>query len=126
MGTHRVSGRVAAKLAWNLCALSIVLFAASLVFDLVANGSGVRGELAAPRSLPVLNVCVTAVLAFAPGALASFSARLRGDLDLETLRAEIGAVFGETMRPTHVSLWLRDAAALTVGASRNDPETIVS
>ena len=59
-------------------------------------------------------------------ALASFSARLRGDLDLETLRAEIGAVFGETMRPTHVSLWLRDAAALTVGASRNDPETIVS
>ena len=104
MGTHRVSGRVAAKLAWNLCALSIVLFAASLVFDLVANGSGVHGELAAPGSLPVLNVCVTAVLAFAPGALASFSARLRGDLDLETLRAELGAVVRRAVQPAQ--LWL--------------------
>ena len=36
-----------------------------------------------------------------------FSARLRGQIDLDSLSAELVAVTGQTMEPTTVSLWLR-------------------
>jgi hypothetical protein len=39
--------------------------------------------------------------------LATFSATLRQQTDLEHVRAQLLAVVDETMRPTHVSLWLR-------------------
>jgi hypothetical protein len=39
--------------------------------------------------------------------IAVFSARLRQQLDLEALTAELLAVVDQTMRPTNVSLWLR-------------------
>jgi len=39
--------------------------------------------------------------------LADFSARLRDQIDLETLTSELLVVVGQTMRPAHASLWLR-------------------
>jgi hypothetical protein len=37
----------------------------------------------------------------------SFSARLRDELDLDTLVGEVRVVISETMQPRHVSVWLR-------------------
>ena len=39
----------------------------------------------------------------------AFSARLRQQIDLETLTAELLSVVDQTMQPTRVSLWLRPA-----------------
>jgi hypothetical protein len=39
----------------------------------------------------------------------AFSARLRDEVDLDTLSAEVLAVVDQTMQPTRASLWLRQA-----------------
>ena len=40
----------------------------------------------------------------------AFSARLRDEVDLDTLSAEVLAVVDQTMQPTTASLWLRQSA----------------
>jgi hypothetical protein len=43
--------------------------------------------------------------------IAAFSARLRQQVDLDTLTSELLAVVDQTMQPTQAALWLRPAAA---------------
>jgi hypothetical protein len=42
--------------------------------------------------------------------LATFSSRLRDEVNLDRLAAELVQVVEETMQPAHISLWLRDAS----------------
>jgi hypothetical protein len=48
----------------------------------------------------------------------AFSARLREQIDLDTLSAELLAVVDQTMQPTRVSLWLRPSASVSQDQSR--------
>jgi hypothetical protein len=40
-------------------------------------------------------------------ALADFSAKMREQIDLDSLTSEMAAVIRDTVQPTHVSLWLK-------------------
>jgi hypothetical protein len=43
--------------------------------------------------------------------IATFSARLRQEIDLDTLSVELLALVGQTMQPASTSLWLRPQGA---------------
>jgi hypothetical protein len=53
----------------------------------------------------------------AAGTVERFSTRLRDQVDLDTLAAEVLAVVDHSMRPTAVSLWLRPSATDSAPAS---------
>ena len=50
----------------------------------------------------------------------AFSARLRQQVDLDTLTAELLAVVDQTMQPTRVSLWLRPSPSGSSGTARSE------
>ncbi|MDQ3767756.1 MAG: hypothetical protein M3346_10475, partial [Actinomycetota bacterium] len=52
--------------------------------------------------------------------LESFSARLRQEVDLGQLSADLVAVVGGTLRPAHVTLWVRPLDA----SSRKDAHSV--
>ena len=47
--------------------------------------------------------------------IAAFSARLRDEVDLDTLTAELLRVMEQTMQPTRASLWLRPSGTASSG-----------
>jgi hypothetical protein len=63
--------------------------------------------------------------------IAAFSARLRQQVDLDTLTGELLAVVEDTMQPASVSLWLRPSVSASqdqsgTGASRAAPQAATS
>jgi hypothetical protein len=50
----------------------------------------------------------------------AFSVRLRDQIDLDTLAAELHAVVDQTMQPTQASLWLRPAPSAQATTSRSE------
>jgi hypothetical protein len=53
--------------------------------------------------------------------IAAFSARLRDQIDLDTLAAELHTVVNQTMQPTQASLWLRPAPSAGVATPTGQP-----
>ncbi len=47
--------------------------------------------------------------------LQSFSAKLREETDLDALGGELLSVVGETVQPSHVSLWMRPSDEIGKG-----------
>jgi hypothetical protein len=53
--------------------------------------------------------------------ITAFSARLRDEIDLDTLRGELLAVVEETVQPTAAALWLRPSGPRPPGAGLVEP-----
>jgi hypothetical protein len=57
--------------------------------------------------------------------IAAFSTRLRDQVDLDTLAAELLAVVDQTMQPTQASLWLRPQAPSNTAAGTHGQLPVV-
>ena len=123
--------------------LGLVYFAS--VFILQSLVSGLTGHISTESQSPIVIVASTLGIAalFQPlrrrlqaiidrrfyrskydaaRTLATFSASLREEVDLNQLREQLLAVVQETMQPSHVSLWLRNPEASKGGKTRLLPE----
>jgi len=119
---------ISRTLAYGLLTLLLGLGYAAAVLVLGQSFGGIGGQ---PPSWAVAGVTLAAAGVFQPArrrlqqamdrrfnrgrydaanTIAAFSARLRQQIDLDTLTAELLAVVDQTMQPTRASLWLASGA----------------